>query len=176
MNYRVTRRSVGKCFLSTIVVTAESRNTVAAERLAEPESKPILTISGRIEVFNKNRVAEFDRAMLEALGTDEFVTMTPWSNVPVRFEGVRMARLMEAVGSTGESVTAIALNDYSTDIPITDFQIYGTIIALKRDGNYMSVRDKGPLFIVYPYDSSPELRHQRFYSRSAWQVSKLVVK
>ncbi|MCC2664519.1 MAG: oxidoreductase, partial [Geminicoccaceae bacterium] len=45
---------------------------------------------------------------------------------------------------------------------------YPVILALKRDGAYMPVRDKGPLFIVYPYDSSPELKHQNYYSRSAW--------
>ena len=40
----------------------------------------------------------------------------------------------------------------------------------------MPVRDKGPLFVVYPYDSDPELRSQKFYSRSAWQVKSLIVK
>ncbi|MDU1358477.1 MAG: oxidoreductase, partial [Citrobacter freundii] len=38
---------------------------------------------------------------------------------------------------------------------------------------YMRIRDKGPLFIVYPYDSMPELNNQIYYSRSAWQVSSM---
>jgi hypothetical protein len=38
------------------------------------------------------------------------------------------------------------------------------------------VRDKGPLFIVYPYDSDPQLATQTFYGRSAWQLAKLIVK
>jgi hypothetical protein len=71
---------------------------------------------------------------------------------------------------------ATALNDFSTEIPVSDFSRYGVLLALKRDGNYMPVRDKGPLFIVYPYDSSPELKAQKFYSRSAWQVAKLLVR
>jgi hypothetical protein len=50
------------------------------------------------------------------------------------------------------------------------------LLATKRDGNYMPVRDKGPLFIVYNYDSNGELQHQRFYSRSVWQVARMVVK
>jgi hypothetical protein len=57
-----------------------------------------------------------------------------------------------------------------------DFEKYNVILALKRDGEYMPVRDKGPLFVVYPYDSDPELRSQKFYSRSAWQVKSLIVK
>jgi hypothetical protein len=39
----------------------------------------------------------------------------------------------------------------------------------------MAVRDKGPLFIIYPYDSDPQLQNQTYYTRSAWQVAKLIV-
>jgi hypothetical protein len=40
----------------------------------------------------------------------------------------------------------------------------------------MPVRDKGPLFIIYPFDSKPELKSQTFYGRAVWQVAKIVVK
>ena len=83
---------------------------------------------------------------------------------------------MASVGATGDRVVAVALNDYSSEIPIEDFAKYHAILALKRDGEYMPVRDKGPLFIVYPYDQNPELRSQKFYSRSVWQVARLVIK
>ena len=63
-----------------------------------------------------------------------------------------------------------------TEIPIADLAKFNVLLALKRDGEYMPTRDKGPLFIVYPYDSEPELKSQLFYSRSAWQVAELIVK
>jgi hypothetical protein len=69
---------------------------------------------------------------------------------------------MKHVAASGNTVQALALNDYSTDIPMEDFEKYNVILALKRDGEYMPVRDKGPLFVVYPYDSNPELRSQKF--------------
>jgi hypothetical protein len=50
------------------------------------------------------------------------------------------------------------------------------ILALKRNGEYMPVRDKGPLFVIYPFDSKPELKTQTYYGRSVWQVAKIVVK
>ena len=49
-------------------------------------------------------------------------------------------------------------------------------VALKRNGEYMTVRDKGPLFIIYPFDSDPELKAQKYYSRSVWQVALIEVK
>jgi hypothetical protein len=114
--------------------------------------------------------------MLEALGTTEIETTTPWYTGKVRFEGVSLKRLMEYVESEGKTVVATALNDYTTEIPIEDFAKFGTILALKRNGEYMAVRDKGPLFIIYPFDSKSELKSQTYYGRSAWQVTKLMVK
>lgn len=148
----------------------------SAAGLIAPTGKVILTVTGKIANTNKGDAAVFDRSMLEALGMDGFETATPWYNRPVRFDGVQMQHLMQVVGASGTSVTAVALNNYTTDIPMTDFERYGVLLAMKRDGVDMPVSDKGPLFIVYPYDSEPELKSQLFYSRSAWQVAELIVK
>jgi hypothetical protein len=147
-----------------------------AASLAAPAEKPILTISGKIAVTNKGDTAEFDRAMLESMGLVTVETSTPWHEGKVKFEGVSMDKLMKLVGATGQRVVAVALNDYSTEIPMEDFGKYNTILAIKRNGEYMPVRDKGPLFIIYPYDSNPDLRTQTYYARSAWQVSKIIVR
>ena len=48
-------------------------------------------------------------------------TVTPWYDGPVTFEGVPMTRLMQRVAAQGETVQAIALNDYATEIPMADF-------------------------------------------------------
>lgn len=86
-----------------------------------------------------------------------------------------MKKLMDYVGAKGSIVKVTALNDYTTVIPLSDFNKYNVILALKINGEYMRVRDKGPLFIVYPYDSKPELNNQVYYSRSAWQVSRMSI-
>ena len=146
-----------------------------ADTLPAPTGKPILTISGAISVANRPDGAAFDRNMLEALAWEQITTTTPWHSGRVRFEGVPLELLMRVVGATGSSVTAYSLNDFTTSIPVSDFKRFHPILALKKDGEYMPVRDKGPLFIVYPYDSNPELQQQAYYNRSAWQVARLVV-
>jgi hypothetical protein len=177
--HHLTRRAAGSVAVTTALAGAASLATsprAAARSLPEPSERPILTVGGTIANTNRGGTAQFDRPMLEALGTSGFETTTPWYPGPVRFEGVRMDRLLEAVGASGDRVLAYALNDYTTELPVSDFRAYGVLLALKRDGQYMPVRDKGPLFIVYPFDSRPELKHQRFYARSAWQVTRLDVR
>ncbi len=151
-------------------------NVAGAGSLPEPAEKPILTVTGKISVTNKDGAAQFDRAMLEALGETSFSTTTPWYKEPVKLEGVALAKLLDAVGATGDRIVSVALNDYSAEMPVEDARKFGVILALKRDGEYMTVRDKGPIFIVYPFDSDPDLKAQKYYSRSVWQVSRIEVK
>jgi hypothetical protein len=169
---KLTRRILA----GTLATVALSRRSAAAEpTLPMPKGKVILTISGKISVFNAGMTAQFDRDMLEALGWSSFTTMTPWYDAPVTFAGVQMSKLMRVVGAKGDLVVATALNDYETRIPISDFTEFNVLLALQRNGEYMPVRDKGPLFIVYPYDSAPELKSQKYYARSAWQLARIVV-
>jgi hypothetical protein len=147
-----------------------------AQSLKAPAEKPILTISGKVATTNKEGEAQFDRPMLEALGMVTVETTTPWYTGKVKFEGVPLDKLMKQVGASGERAVVVALNDYSSEIPIEDFAKHNVILALKRNGQYMPVSDKGPLFIIYPFDSKPELKSQTFYSRSVWQVAKIIVK
>lgn len=175
MNSKLTRRRLTGLALAGAGLAIAAPRPVVAERPAST-GKPLLTIVGKIRMSDGAESVALDRASLEGLGTASFVTKTPWYPGPVSFEGVPMARLMETVGAFGDTVVATALNDYVTEIPIADFSTYNVLLALKRDGAYMTPRDKGPLFIVYPYDSDPALQHQRFYSRSAWQLAHLHVR
>jgi hypothetical protein len=176
MSITSTRRSFVNILGFAAVAGLSGASQAFAGALPQPQGKIVLTVSGRIANTNKDGIAQFDLAMLESMGMVSFATKTPWYDGLVKFEGVGMARLMDFVGATGSSITVKALNDYATDIPMEDFNKYPVILALKRDGAYMPIKDKGPLFIVYPYDSDPNLKHQRFYSRSAWQVGQIVVK
>lgn len=146
-----------------------------ASELPKPAGKVLLTLSGNIENTNEQGKTVFDIASLEKLGMVSFQTASPWYNGRTTFTGIPMKTLMEYVGAKGSVVKVTALNDYTTVIPLSDFNKYNVILALKINGEYMRVRDKGPLFIVYPYDSKPELNNQVYYSRSAWQVSRMSI-
>jgi hypothetical protein len=177
MNFMTSRRTVLASLAGIATLCAGGAiGRAAPSRLAAPTEKPILTIAGKIGLTNKGETAQFDRAMLESLGMVSFATTTPWYKGAVTFEGVPLRKVMESVGASGERIVAVALNDYSVEVPMDDVAKYNVILALKRDGEYMPVRDKGPLFIVYPFDSDPELKSQKFYSRSVWQVARLEIK
>lgn len=118
---------------------------------------------------------EFDRAALEALGLETIETTTIWSEGLQSFEGVSLARLAREIGAQEGTLLATAINDYTVEIPLTDAVENGPIIAMSLNGEEMSVRDKGPLWVIYPYDASADYRTEVIYSRSIWQLDRIEV-
>lgn len=140
--------------------------------LDAPKERPILTVSGKIGVKNAGDVARFDMKMLEALPQQTFTTSTPWYDKPVKFTGPLLADVLAAVKANGQTISAVAINDYKISIPVGDLQ-YKPIVARLLDDKPMAVREKGPLFVVYPFDSRAELRSSTYYERSIWQLKAL---
>lgn len=133
----------------------------------------VLTVDGRIE---SGAPVDFTLDDLRALGVERVETSTPWHNGVMVFEGVSLSKLMAHVGAKGDSLTGIALNDFYTEIPLSDAADYDVILAYRANGSVLGVRDKGPLFVIYPFDRFPELRNELYYSRSIWQLRRLTVR
>ena len=152
-----------------------SLNATEARALEPAKGDVVLTVSGAITNTNAGETAEFDRAMLEAIGTVTFETETMWTEGVQTFTGVELSDLLSVLGVNGSQLRASAVNDYAVDIPTDDAVEGGPIVAFLRNGERMSLRDKGPLWIVYPYDSSPEYRTEVIFSRSIWQLDRIEV-
>ncbi len=112
---------------------------------------------------------------LQRLGSAVIRTTTPWHDGEQLFEGVPLARLLAHLGTRGNRLTLTALNSYMTEIPVADVTQYPVLLAYKRNGQTMPVTDKGPLFVIYPYDADKNLKTETYFSRSAWQVRSIAI-
>lgn len=165
------RRFRWLCLLACLVPV-----DAGAEALPRPTGAVVLTVSGAIAVTNTKAEARFDRAMLEKLGVHALRTSTTWTTGVKTFEGVRARDVMAAVGAKGTEARAVALNDYAVIVPLEDFDRYDVLLAFRMDGQDLTARDKGPLWIVYPRDAHRELNDAKFDARWAWQLKRLEVK
>lgn len=152
-----------------------SLTATAAKALDPVTGDVVLTVSGAITQTNAGDTAEFDTAMLESIGTVTFETSTTWTEGVQTFTGVELADLLKVLGANGSQLRASAVNDYAVNIPTDDAVGGGPIVAFLRNGEAMSLRNKGPLWIVYPYDSVPEYRTEVIFSRSIWQLDRIEV-
>lgn len=144
-----------------------------AAALQPASGKVVLTISGRIAERNAGAQAKLDMLMIEQLPQKSFTTLTPWSKKAIKFSGPLLRDLLALVKADGSQITAVALNDYKVIIPLDDVLRYDVLVATRMDDQPMPVRTRGPLFVIYPFDSHPHLQSTRYHERSIWQLKAL---
>ena len=163
-----------RVFLFTWLVTTVFFLAQAGE-LPTPSGKVVLTISGKIGESNSPKGAQFDMAMIQKLPQHSFTTLTPWVKQPIQFTGPLLRDVLAAVKAKGTVIKAVALDDYHTNIPVEDAMKFDMVMAHKMNGQPIPVKTKGPLYLLYPFDSNPELRSAAYYERSPWQLKSLTL-
>jgi hypothetical protein len=146
-----------------------------AEPLPQPQAGVILSVVGAIAETTGEGKAEFDLAGFESLGTETIETTTIWTDGVVSFRGVPLKTFLDRLGAKGSILRVWALNDYTVDVPFADAVENGPILAFEANGKPLSVRDKGPIWLIYPFDSDAQYQTEVIYARSIWQIERMEV-
>lgn len=114
---------------------------------------------------------------LLALDQHTVVTSNDFVDGDRTFSGP-LARDLLMLCKAGDAVTVrlTAANDYQIEINAREFFTYDAILALKMDGELLSKREKGPVWMIYPMNDHDELSDPVYNSRLIWQVVKLEYK
>ncbi len=149
--------------------------TATAEQIPMPTGEVILTVSGAIGKTNTQAGAEFDLNLLKALEWEEVNTFTSFTDGMQTFEGPRLSSLLDFVSASGTTIGATAINDYFVDIPVTHAGNQGVILAVLHNGKAMTVRDKGPIWVIYP-QSKDEAKLKKFDNEMIWQLISMEIR
>lgn len=162
-------------FKSAVLALLLASLPLPAVALEAPKGQVVLTISGStVTKANVGDTAQFDLDMLEGLPGRTARITTPWTTGETEFSGPYLREVLRAAGVEGTEIRVIALNDYHADVPTADAEL-DTILATRVDGQRMSVREKGPLFLIYPFDQDASLYNEKYFSRSVWQIVRIEV-
>ena len=160
------------CVAASLAVLPSDAAAHPVERSAPAAAETILLVRGTIKGEQERR---FTREEFEAIGMATLTTRTPWNQEPVAFSGIKLSAFLRHVGATKARMLRVtALNDYVTTIPVEDVA-HDPILATRRNGKVMAVRDKGPIFVIYPFDQDKSLNSELYFSRSAWQVKSIEI-
>lgn len=149
-------------------------HSAGGDMLPAAQGQVILRVSGHLEhgnvVEGSKSIAEFDLDMLRHFGAKTISTSTIWSSGQIDFRGVPLAAVLRAIGAEGRTLRLTALNDYTIDMPVSMIEAEVPILAYEMNGVLLSSRDKGPLWVIYPFDSESKYQNEESYSRSVWQL------
>jgi len=160
-----TQRALSRictCILLTILVLARTAMPAAADDLLAIRNA---TAPAQAEV-------RFSEADLLALPQVTIRTRTEFTDGVVEFIGP-LARDAVAFIETGAatSLHLVAANDYAIDIPLSDLTDYDVILAMQTNGERLTIRDKGPIWLMYPLDDHAELQDPMYNNRLIWQLT-----
>ncbi len=161
--------------LSVILSLHIASTQAQAVTLPEMTGPVILTITGLDPAEFPGGEIALDVARLAAIGEDEIVTTTIWTKGPHHFSGVMLRDLVDFLDIKESVLRLHALNDYAVEFPTEDATDNAPILAYAMDGLAMSVREKGPIWVLYPFDDGPEYRTDTTFSRSIWQLDRIDV-
>ncbi|WP_052245114.1 hypothetical protein [Halocynthiibacter namhaensis] len=154
-------------------ITTYTLALVAAVLVIPPSLLADTTPSLRVQI--EDTVINLDLQQLDALPQTEFTTTTIWTDDEVHFSGVTLHDLLEHIEASGTQVKLTAVNDYASTLSIQDVTPHAPLIATRLDGETMSVREKGPFWVIYPFDSGAEYRTEINFTRSVWQLVSMTI-
>lgn len=101
-------------------------------------------------------------------------TELPWLEGMNQFTGVKLEDLFaQANTPLPELITFIALNDYKVSIRREDVKQYQPIVANRKNGERMSIRDKGPYWVIFPLSQHPEIDNTNYHAMMIWQLKEV---
>jgi hypothetical protein len=171
----IARRAALGAATAFLLALAGGAVAAAGATLPQPAGPLLLKAAGALSATNAGDAAVFDREMLRALDWRLVRSHTAWTEGEREFAGPTLESFLKAVGAEGRAFRAVALNDYGVEIAAGDAEAHGAILALDMDGRAMSVRDKGPVWLVYP-QTAEQATSGIFNERMIWQLAEIVVR
>ncbi len=170
------RRTLTSGLLATVFSALARPATATAATTGGVTLCVLLTITHNMPQADQPKTITLTEHQLRDLPRLSFATTTIWTSGVQKFTGVPLRALLDHFGIEGRKVELSAANDYRITIPMSDIRPDAPIIAYERNGSPMSLRDYGPLWLVYNYDGDAAYRTRTVFSRSIWQLDHITVK
>lgn len=135
---------------------------------AADTSEPVL-----LTIHGANGTQAFRRADLEALPQQTFSTSTVWTSGVHDYSGPALSDVLAAAGLGAMALRMQAANDYFVMLEPEMIEADAPIVVTRINGQPFGLRDRGPLWLMYPYDASPRYRSETIFAASIWQLTDI---
>ncbi|WP_439143594.1 molybdopterin-dependent oxidoreductase [Planktotalea sp.] len=127
-----------------------------------------------LSITNGDVTVELTKADVAKLEQTAFETTTIWTEGKIEFSGPTLKSILELANITEGVVSLTAINDYTIEIPVADITEEAPIVANLMNGEPFNRREKGPYWVVYPFDADKKYQQEKVYALSIWQLSSIL--
>lgn len=130
----------------------------------------VLSVTGEVEnptSYTLENIKSFPQLLI--------TTNTPWTNEAHTYKGPKLEDILNDAKAKGSWLTLKALDKYEVTLDFERIRQFAPILAWEDNGKKMSVRGKGPLWLILPKDHHEELQPQIFNDYMVWQLINVEV-
>ncbi len=133
----------------------------------------VLTLYGDMQLDGRQyERIDYSLSELQALPQGKIITAHPWVSEPHQYRGPDLVLLLGQLFGH-RRVTSLyleALNGFSVTVDWSQVAPFSPILAWQDNGRVMSRRNKGPLWLMLPFDRLSEMQQANFRHFMAWQL------
>lgn len=121
---------------------------------------------------------ELSLADLDRLPQHSFTTSTQWTEGKIKFSGPALKDvlgLLAPIDADEETVRLVAANYYEVELDQTLLELDVPIVSTRMNDETFGTREKGPLWVVFPYDADEAYRREGVYAASVWHLIEIQV-
>lgn len=110
--------------------------------------------------------------MSDLLAFDQKIikTESPFYDGIKTYSGPKLEELLDHYSIESSEIILTALNDYAVTTTMDELSLIDPILAIRENGLPMSVRDKGPIWIMLPLSSRPDFDTAQYHRLMVWQL------
>jgi len=154
-----------------LLTTIASLCTVIFSATAALAEDVILTVNNATD----GRSVSFTYEEMLALPQTEFRTSTIWTSDVDSYAGPSLAAVLDAAEMPHDDLRIYAINDYNVEFPAGNIAADAPILAIHVNGEPFSIRDKGPIWLLFPFDDNDSYRTEDNFALSVWQLNQIDV-
>lgn len=121
-----------------------------------------------------DHTVQLTESELLALPQQQFKTHHNWAEEAETFSGPLLEDVLKVACGEATKINMKALNDYAIDVDFTIAKSLKPIVAHSVNGTRLSVREKGPLWIMVPSDDL-KIVSKELDGMLIWQLSDIII-
>jgi hypothetical protein len=148
------------------------------DAIPSPTEAVVVRVSGALTNTNDGDALVLDLATIEQMGVVRYLVHDPWLDEDLEFSGVLLSTFLDVLGASPEAqaVHFVAIDDYAVDITVEDIRRWPILLATRTNGAPMSLEDKGPTRVIFPYDQVAEIDQLLYKDLWIWQIAEIEVR
>ena len=139
--------------------------------LGEASEKVLLGIHSNSEQVSE----QYTLGQLQQLPQYEMRVKLPWTNETHTYSGPYLEDVLLMANVSGQWLTMYALDHYQISFHFQRIKKYKPILALRIDEKLLTIRTKGPLWVILPMSEYKELNAAIYHDFMVWQLVKINV-